>query len=271
MMRKSNRKKGFTMVELIVVIVIILVLAAVLVPSLLKYIRKAQEAAAIEECAGVVKMAAVERSQWLADGGDKPTEEEIVQSAGANGKIGIVTYSDEDFDVTYMMYECKNGIVVIYEYDKDPQFRIAGENETTPTTIIQNWIKSANDITNMFLENGYKYGFDRQIVIDKIYQDNNGLLQVDNGILKGTKYESDSLYWRPYYFGSDGNISTFLYANTNSDGTKKTWEASIIYLDGKTYEYKGDSKTKNIAGVFNCKTSEEVTAWLKKEGFGFVK
>lgn len=41
---KCKNKKGFTMVELIVVIVIILVLAAVLVPSLLKYIDKANQA-----------------------------------------------------------------------------------------------------------------------------------------------------------------------------------------------------------------------------------
>lgn len=41
---KCKNKKGFTMVELIVVIVIILVLAAVLVPSLLKYVEKANQA-----------------------------------------------------------------------------------------------------------------------------------------------------------------------------------------------------------------------------------
>lgn len=272
-MKKSNRKNGFTMVELIVVIVIILVLAAVLVPSLLKYIRKAQEAAAIEECAGVVKMAGVERAEWLSEGGTAPANAEIVQSAGANGEIIKVTYSKEDFDVTYMMYECKSGIVVIYEYDKDPQFRIARENETTPTTIIQNWINSANDIAKEFIENGQKYGFDRQKVIEKIYKDNSGLLQVDNDILKGTKYESDmnSLYWRPYYYGSDDNLSTFLYANTNSDGTVKTWDASIIYLDGKTYEYKGDGKTMNIAGIFNCKTTDDVKLWLEDKGFGLVE
>lgn len=40
----TKKRGGFTMVELIVVIVIILVLAAVLVPSLLKYIAKSQEA-----------------------------------------------------------------------------------------------------------------------------------------------------------------------------------------------------------------------------------
>ena len=43
---RENRKskKGFTLVELIVVIVIILVLAAVMVPSVTKYIAKANQA-----------------------------------------------------------------------------------------------------------------------------------------------------------------------------------------------------------------------------------
>lgn len=43
---RENRKnkKGFTLVELIVVIVIILVLAAVMVPNVLKYVDKANQA-----------------------------------------------------------------------------------------------------------------------------------------------------------------------------------------------------------------------------------
>lgn len=44
MRKKAQNKKGFTLVELIVVIVIILILAAVLVPSMLKYIEKANKA-----------------------------------------------------------------------------------------------------------------------------------------------------------------------------------------------------------------------------------
>lgn len=42
--QKAKNKKGFTLVELIVVIVIILILAAVLVPSLLRYVEKANQA-----------------------------------------------------------------------------------------------------------------------------------------------------------------------------------------------------------------------------------
>ena len=41
---KSKNKKGFTMVELIVVIVIILVLAGAMVPSLMKYVENAKKA-----------------------------------------------------------------------------------------------------------------------------------------------------------------------------------------------------------------------------------
>ena len=48
---KLNNKRGFTLVELIVVIVIILILAAVLVPNVMRYIRQAREAAFKEEAA----------------------------------------------------------------------------------------------------------------------------------------------------------------------------------------------------------------------------
>lgn len=53
-LNKSKDKKGFTMVELIVVIVIILVLAAVLVPSLLKYVDKASEASCKNDAATIL-------------------------------------------------------------------------------------------------------------------------------------------------------------------------------------------------------------------------
>lgn len=56
-MKKAKANNGFTMVELIVIIVIILVLSAVLVPSLLKYIDKAQRAKAKDDCRTCVVVA----------------------------------------------------------------------------------------------------------------------------------------------------------------------------------------------------------------------
>ena len=46
---KKNNKKGFTLTELIVVIVIIGILAAVLIPSITGYVKKAHRSAALQE------------------------------------------------------------------------------------------------------------------------------------------------------------------------------------------------------------------------------
>lgn len=46
---KENKKKGFTLVELIVVLVILAILAALLVPALTGYIDKAKNKAIIAE------------------------------------------------------------------------------------------------------------------------------------------------------------------------------------------------------------------------------
>lgn len=51
---KAKGKKGFTLVELIVVIVIILILAAVMVPQLLRYVDRAREANAKAEAATIL-------------------------------------------------------------------------------------------------------------------------------------------------------------------------------------------------------------------------
>lgn len=59
---KDNKKKGFTLVELIVVLVILAILAALLIPALTGYIRKAKEKSITAETRQVVMAA-----QTLAD------------------------------------------------------------------------------------------------------------------------------------------------------------------------------------------------------------
>lgn len=62
--KKNIKQSGFTLVELIVVIVIILVLAAVLVPSVLRYVAKSQEA----KCKSGRSTLATEYALAVADG-----------------------------------------------------------------------------------------------------------------------------------------------------------------------------------------------------------
>ncbi len=49
---RLNNKKGFTLVELIVVIVIILILAAVLIPNVMRYIEQARKSTFQSEASG---------------------------------------------------------------------------------------------------------------------------------------------------------------------------------------------------------------------------
>lgn len=80
---KCKNKKGFTMVELIVVIVIILVLAAVLVPSLLKYVNKASEATCKSDAATIL-------AELQADfAASQATEHTGLDEFDANGAITI--------------------------------------------------------------------------------------------------------------------------------------------------------------------------------------
>ena len=51
---KRNNKKGFTIVELVIVIAVIAILAAVLIPTFSGIVEKANESAALQEAKGIM-------------------------------------------------------------------------------------------------------------------------------------------------------------------------------------------------------------------------
>ena len=75
---KDNKKKGFTLVDLIVVLVILAILAALLIPALTGYIDKAKRKSIVAETRQVVLAA-----QTLADEAYGKTE------IGSNGSISF--------------------------------------------------------------------------------------------------------------------------------------------------------------------------------------
>ena len=122
--RKMKNKKGFTLVELIVVLVILAILVALLIPALTGYIDKANEEKVVSECRMVVMAAQTTISEKYGQGTDKVTfsddntasTPEISAIANlaevsaasisavhydAQGKITSVTYTNKGYTCNY--------------------------------------------------------------------------------------------------------------------------------------------------------------------------
>ena len=104
--RKLKDRKGFTLVELIVVLVILAILAALLIPALTGYIDKANKEKIVSECRMVVMAAQTEASELygkmdgdkLAFGSDTNTaadyDDAVKDLSETKGKFKIVLYDD---------------------------------------------------------------------------------------------------------------------------------------------------------------------------------
>lgn len=102
-------RKGFTLIELIVVIAIIGVLAAILVPSMLGYIRKSKINAANSTAAQVHKAANTALTEMDEEGSDLP-EGEIAKGSNADLDAKIAHYMDDvdkcEYAVSVFMGNC---------------------------------------------------------------------------------------------------------------------------------------------------------------------
>ena len=63
-MAKKNTKRGFTLVELIVVLVILAILAALLIPALTGYIDKARKSQVVAETRALTQAVQTEMSRY---------------------------------------------------------------------------------------------------------------------------------------------------------------------------------------------------------------
>lgn len=87
---KAPGKKGFTLVEVIVVLVILAVLASILIPSMVKWIDKAKEKEVYTE----IHLVAVAAKSALAEAyGEKASEQEYYLYSSVSGGTTDVTFS----------------------------------------------------------------------------------------------------------------------------------------------------------------------------------
>ena len=104
----KNKKKGFTLVELIVVLAILAILAAMLVPALTGYIDKANEKKIIAEARQALVAAQTLGSEAYAKNGKlntsdkKPSVDDIKKLGEVKDEL-IIAYG-EDGSVTSLIY-----------------------------------------------------------------------------------------------------------------------------------------------------------------------
>lgn len=123
---KNNKKKGFTLVELIVVLVILAILAAMLIPALTGYINKAKEKSItaetrsavmaaqtlVDEKYGTIKLGDATTITYNKSTDSKEvsdtilTQGEIKELGEVDGEIDSVTISDGK--VTGLVYKKSN-------------------------------------------------------------------------------------------------------------------------------------------------------------------
>lgn len=117
--RKLKDRKGFTLVELIVVLVILAILAALLIPALTGYIDKANKEKVIAECRMAVMAVQTESTTIYGANGkvtapadftdaEKKTIRDLAEVSGhwkatvdASGKVTALIYENTNWHVEY--------------------------------------------------------------------------------------------------------------------------------------------------------------------------
>lgn len=99
-LKKVQSKKGFTLIELIVVIAILAILAAVLIPAINGWVKKSQESAALNNAASVKSAASILYTQVESGEVTKASLANMTKADADLQKLLPNIPTNDDFDVS---------------------------------------------------------------------------------------------------------------------------------------------------------------------------
>ncbi len=250
---KFSNRNGFTMVELIVVIVIILVLAAILVPSLLKYIGKSQEAVCKQNRASlyteICAAYAIGDYDSLEDAFDDIYSEDNDDYCPKGGyyifEPNVDEYGDEfSGEILCSEHDGKNGTDKFIGHDAASHLKLS--HRLGIDTNVDNKGKADKDLNAAF-EAKYNGKYPSLTEKEKALFDNVS----DN--IKNPLSETlrNSLTWEPRV-ASNGDI--LMVARVRDSG----WGTYMVYYNGNYYYhtngfYNQDSSSITDGGIFDVK------------------
>lgn len=255
----KNNKKGFTLIEIIVVVVILAVLMAVAVPSVLKYIDTAQEAPALTEAHAIVtavQKKVIEKYSQTRD--DKITlglsdNEWIQDFVGEGGTIqGSILVSNKE--VTKLLYLASNGLYVLYDKTKSPEFSIVDKDAIYDSNSVEGMLIELNQIVidNEIdkLSNNNSDTGKTKVLQSKYLSANNNcfptLSDKEIKILENLMYSNNAaknLIWKPSY-DKNGNIILFACTKGNQSGAT---QGPLFYYNGEYYYHMHSIEQPNKA------------------------